>query len=700
MSDSNVLPLEGLERRYLLAASIDNGVLVVDGTGGDDVITIIDAGGGDVTVEINGADSTFDADDFDAIELNGLGGDDLLTVGDGLAGASLFGGAGNDTLQPGDGNGEDWHTDEGREDYLAGGSGVDAVQYLAAVTFASRSLVGYRAADSTSPTPYIHVTADYEYDDRIADDVERFIGGPGIDIFRFGRNDVAAIPLNKPVVIEGGDGNDMYEGTPGLVATVLGGAGDDYLETHGIADETLIGGDGNDTFDFGPSDRATSLSGGAGIDRILLAAGDGTSVDLRDYPDVENAILVNANQTAIGNDLDNLLLSQGPLGPVTLIGGNGNDTLAGAHFAGDSLDGGNGNDLLIGWGGDDTLKGGADSDTLLGGDGDDDLDGGADADTLFGGRGNDSLTNGETTSLVRLDNAGVVRFDGTPMDDEVSVSVSGSNLVVTVEGENETFDLDDVTGLALSGGESDDRIEVATSITINATLDGGEGGDTLTGGAGDDTIVGGPDQDRRGDLDNLLTGNGGDDSIRGGFANDTLHGGDGDDTLDGGFGADVMNGNAGRDTIDYSRRTGGVIVGLDKWPDDGHPFEADFANSDCEIVFGGAGNDRLGGSPNADELHGMGGGDTIGGGGGDDSLFGWEGRDVIHGDEGDDYIEAGAGHDHAYGGPGLDTILGLAGNDHLFAGGDDFEDVVIGGRGTDFGDFDVFDEHQSVEELI
>src|SRR6188508_1935261 len=135
MSESNALRVEGLERRYLLAASIDNRVLLVDGTGGDDVISIAASGGGNVVVTINGDDDVFDDLDFDTIEVNAGGGDDRVSMGEGLtAPATLRGGAGDDTLQP---------SNSGRE-YLAGGDGNDSVEYVNATSSPYyRYFVGY-----------------------------------------------------------------------------------------------------------------------------------------------------------------------------------------------------------------------------------------------------------------------------------------------------------------------------------------------------------------------------------------------------------------------------------------------------------------------------------------------------------------------------------------------------------------------------
>ena len=76
--------------------------------------------------------------------------------------------------------------------------------------------------------------------------------------------------------------------------------------------------------------------------------------------------------------------------PVLLVGGNGDDTLAGSSYA-DFLDGGDGNDLLDGGSGDDSIFGGSGNDGLIGRDGDDGMNGEDGDDILDGGPGADVL---------------------------------------------------------------------------------------------------------------------------------------------------------------------------------------------------------------------------------------------------------------------------------------------------------------------
>lgn len=100
----------------------------------------------------------------------------------------------------------------------------------------------------------------------------------------------------------------------------------------------------------------------------------------------------NAVHVSGGNGGDNISVTEATAGEftlaVTMLGGNGKDTLSGGSGA-DTLDGGNGNDTLAGNGGDDTLRGGNGKDAVAGGDGNDSIDGGRGKDSLTGDAGAD-----------------------------------------------------------------------------------------------------------------------------------------------------------------------------------------------------------------------------------------------------------------------------------------------------------------------
>ena len=80
-------------------------------------------------------------------------------------------------------------------------------------------------------------------------------------------------------------------------------------------------------------------------------------------------------------------------------------------------------------------------------------------------------------------------------------------------------------------------------------------------------------------------------------------------------------------------------------------------------AHGGAGDDRLSGTPNADRLFGDAGGDNLGGGGGNDTLDGGPGENFHDDGAGDDTITGGPGNDTLIPGPGRDTFTGGDGDD-------------------------------------
>ena len=105
-------------------------------------------------------------------------------------------------------------------------------------------------------------------------------------------------------------------------------------------------------------------------------------------------------------------------------------------------------------------------------------------------------------------------------------------------------------------------------------------------------------------------------------------------------------------------------------------------------IYGGPGNDSIGGNADHD--------DKLFGQGGDDSVTGYSGNDVIRGGPGDDTLRGGVGRDYVrgcdgadtlYGGDDMDTLVGDRGADS-FHSRDGFLDYVYGGPGHDTVDGD------------
>jgi Ca2+-binding RTX toxin-like protein len=240
---------------------------------------------------------------------------------------------------------------------------------------------------------------------------------------------------------------------------------------------------------------------------------------------------------------------------------------------------------------------------------------------------------------------------------------------------------------------------------------GGTGADILTGGLGFAAIYGGGGDDQISNLggyQNELYGGDGNDRIEGGLTPDLIYGGDGDDRIiaDDGtpvevYEGDLIYGGAGQDKV-----FGGV--GEDQiFGDAGNDLI--HGRADRDFIQGGLGNDRLFGGDGDDFIqteednpaaigdlnlvYGGAGNDWLGATWGRDHVYGGDGndffltngagtaRDRLYGDDGDDSMNSGAGNDLVYGGAGNDTITGNGGDDRLFGG--DGNDYLIAAFGDD-----------------
>lgn len=158
-------------------------------------------------------------------------------------------------------------------------------------------------------------------------------------------------------------------------------------------------------------------------------------------------------------------------------------------------------------------------------------------------------------------------------------------------------------------------VSPARGVVLMGTL----ASDVLQGGVSSDILHGLAGTD-------VLRGDAGADTLLGGDGSDTLNGGDGDDVLFGGATAtdlrDVMYGGAGHDRVD-----------------------AGYGN---DLVFAGTGNDLVEGGFGADEINGQQGDDTLSGGALSDLIYGGDGFDFINGGFGHDRLNGGAGADRFY----------------------------------------------------
>lgn len=189
-------------------------------------------------------------------------------------------------------------------------------------------------------------------------------------------------------------------------------------------------------------------------------------------------------------------IKAGTSAPVTLIGGDGKDTLKGSNAA-DVLDGGSGNDDLDARGGADEVRGGAGDDVLAG----DGYYADPAADRIDGGDGTDRIE----FEWRRADDAPAVAVtlgdgadDGRPGEGDdvrgVELVKVARGTVIGDDGPNSLWHSEFAGPARLDGRGGDD--DLLGSDDSGDTLVGGAGADDLAGYGGDDTLIGGPGADR------------------------------------------------------------------------------------------------------------------------------------------------------------------------------------------------------------
>jgi len=344
---------------------------------------------------------------------------------------------------------------------------------------------------------------------------------------------------------------------------------------------------------------------------------------------------------------------------------------------------------------------GSGADTITGGTGDDDLYGGDGGNTYIYniGDGNDRIVQGfwedgvDTLSF----GAGIAPTDLILTRDVLDTN----NVTISFASGAGSILLEDQFGGRASGieqiqfadGTIWDRGAIEAHISVRAPdITGSSGSNDLTGTAGQDQIY----------------GYGGDDTLTGGTGNDFLAGGGDDDTyvFNRGDGADTIYDDWGSDTLRFGAgitvadlvllpaTTDGDVLGLfigiagtsdrvyirNQNANNGHGIEHfEFADgtvlSDADmrarLVTGTAGDDRIYGTPFADQAMGGAGNDEINTGDGNDMLTGGQGDDYLNGQGGDDTYVFNRGD-------ASDTIFDDSGTDTLrFGAGISAADLVL-----------------------
>ncbi len=267
-----------------------------------------------------------------------------------------------------------------------------------------------------------------------------FSGGGGDDRIKV----VSELPsVWEPILIDGGDGNDV----------LMGGDASDWL-AGGAGNDTIFGQSGYDWISGGLGDDVIdgglNLNGESEFNFLYEEALNITNLDIRlttnsmkgfgddRLENIEYAnITIGAHSRIDASDFPFEVSAEAHGGNCTLIGGAGGDYL----FASD------GHNLVIGGAGDDQLGAQGVQDLLIGGAGDDVLCG-ADlgSDTLDGGSGNDSLFDaagnawsGSTESMLDDSNANAMQTLVVPAPAYTLLSTPPSNTLLG-QGLNEPRD--------------------------------------------------------------------------------------------------------------------------------------------------------------------------------------------------------------------------------------------------------------------
>src|SRR6476660_4161473 len=179
----------------------------------------------------------------------------------------------------------------------------------------------------------------------------------------------------------------------------------------------------------------------------------------------DDAIAITGTRDATTGQIQQILINGGAISvqgdPLTnaneidVFGGNGNDTISLDNVAPPAhLVGGNGNDPLAGGGGADQLFGGSGNDTLIGGVG---------ADQLFGGNGNDTFiwNPGDGSDTIEGE-AGfdTLLFNGNGANEQMTISANGNRATLFRTQGNVSMDLNSVERIQLDAFGGADTITV------------------------------------------------------------------------------------------------------------------------------------------------------------------------------------------------------------------------------------------------
>lgn len=394
--------------------------------------------GGQLLLEINGSDNANVVETFlvkspnASLLLGGNRGNEVVTVESLTKPAAFFGGDGNDQLKVGAAN--KLNSIQAPLGFFSG-DGFDSLT----LNDQSQAVAGQYTIGGNSVGRAGTGTVSFNNDLELLT-LNTSTSGDNIQ--------VTQQPTTPTVNVNSGNGNDQLTGPNSTSTWQITSQNTGTLNNnlHFTNTESLRGGTGNDRFLFG----STALVTGT----IKDLGGN----DTLDYSARTQSISVDLQfQTATATN--------GAQGIENVVGGSGNDYIAGNASA-NNIDGGNGDDILLGREGNDSLNGGNGRDILIGGLNADTLDGGPDT-------GEDILIGGRTIHDNNLGNLNLIRAEWSRIDldyqhriDNLRAGVGPAHSVKL----NAAANLDDAIADVFSGKDGFDWYWALTS-GVPASID-------------------------------------------------------------------------------------------------------------------------------------------------------------------------------------------------------------------------------------
>ena len=615
-------------------------LLILDGEGGNDNVTVIGTGGADTITQTDG--SVVDAGSVGVnnllaltyedlgvgatLAIDGAGGSDTLVVG-GTPDADVFGVLANGNVT------QAGHLTITRTNYenvtLRGQDGDDVFNIDGGSTLASIQVEG----GDPSASDVLNYTA---------------TAGAATTVDLAAATISQTGPSGPTVGYNGIEDVNLTSSGGGSTLTVNGTAGDDTINVTptgaGVGSFDRLGLGGSPQFTYTGVAGAFTVNGGAGgFDTLGILGSDSADT----VTSTATTVTVKGGTVTLGAGLDYLNIST--------FGGNDNITLTGLSI-GKTIDAGAGNDNV-------NLSAAVDA-VILGGDGDDTLIGSPASDTIYGGSGNDILIGGggidEEYGEAGNDQFGDLSLGGNGVADDAGADfLSGGDGIDTF-----IWEPGDGNDIVSGGDDGGDILRFFGNANVNAIT---VSASTTTPSHANVALAPAVNLDVTGVENIFVNAGAGADSVTVGDLSTTEISAVNIDLVAGDSDSVTVNGRTTADNLVVSLAAGVVSV-------QGLGYDVNISNAaapgDTLTVNGNSGNDTIKANAGVEAtitliLNGNDGDDylsadaTLNGGAGDDTLEGGSGADTINGNDGNDTIifNAGTGVDAVDGGAGFDVFL-------------------------------------------